>query len=108
MRTAAAGAPPASGVGTSGYRGRCGIYHYRPAFNAEFARPAREAGSAFVACPDAERLDAILCEQYERRVGADNCVRFHRRVLQIPPDRYRCHYVKAKVTVLQHPEAETV
>ncbi len=79
-------------------------HHYRPAFNAEFARPPREAGSAFVASPAAERLDAILCEQHERRVGHDNCVRFHRRVLQIPPDRYRCHYVKAKVTVLHHPD----
>ncbi|MDE0145883.1 MAG: ISNCY family transposase [Nitrospira sp.] len=79
-------------------------HHYRPAFNAELARPAREAGSAFVACPAAAELDAILCEQYERRVGSDNCVRFHRLVLQIPPDRYRCHYVKATVTVLQHPD----
>ena len=78
-------------------------HHYRPAFNAELARPAREAGSAFVTCPAAAELDAILCEQHERRVGPDNCVRFQRRVLQIPPDRYRCHYVKATVTVLQHP-----
>ena len=78
-------------------------HHYRPAFNAEFARPPREAGSAFVASPEAGRLDAILCEQHTRRVGHDNCVRFHRRVLQIPPDRYRCHDVKAKVTVLYHP-----
>lgn len=77
--------------------------HDRPAFNAEFARPPREAGSAFVASPAAGQLDAILCEQHERRVGPDNCVRFQRRVLQIPPDRYRCHYVKAKVMVLQHP-----
>ena len=79
-------------------------HHYLPAFNAEFARPPREAGSAFVASPAAAQLDAILCEQHERRVGADNCVRFHRRVLQIPPDCYRCHYVKATVTVLQHPD----
>ena len=66
--------------------------------------PPREAGSAFVASPTAEQLDTILCEQHERRVGSDNCVRFQRRVLQIPPDRYRCHYVKANVTVLQHPD----
>ncbi len=79
-------------------------HHYLPAFNAEVARPPREAGSAFVAAPEAERLDAILCEQHKRRVGHDTCVRFHRRGLQIPPDRYRCHYVKATVTVLYHPE----
>jgi hypothetical protein len=32
-------------------------------------------------------------------VGHDNCVRFEGLVLQIPPDRHRCHYVKAKVRV---------
>nr|MBA2659331.1 transposase [Nitrosospira sp.] len=41
----------------------------------------------------------ILCEQFERTVGNDNCVRFENLVLQIPPDRHRCHYVKAKVRV---------
>jgi hypothetical protein len=44
-------------------------------------------------------LDDILCEQFERTVGHDNCVRFEGLVLQIPPDRHRCHYVKAKVRV---------
>jgi hypothetical protein len=42
----------------------------------------------------------ILCEQYERKVGRDNCVHFEGRVLQIPSDRYRCHYVSATVRVL--------
>jgi len=71
---------------------------YLPAFNAEFAQPAIEAGSVFVpwigGC-----LDDILCEQYERTVSADNCVRFEGLILQIPADRHRCHYVKAKVRV---------
>lgn len=77
---------------------------YLPALNAEFARPPREEGSAFVACGDGDRLDEILCEHHERVVGHDNCVRFRRRVLQIPADRYCCHYVKAKVKVLRHPD----
>ena len=42
---------------------------YLPAFNAEFARPAREEGSAFVACADPAALDDILCEIHERVVG---------------------------------------
>lgn len=71
---------------------------YLPAFNAEFAQPAPEEGSAFVAWIGG-RLDDILCEQYERTVGADNCVRFEKLILQIPADRHRCHYVKAKVRV---------
>jgi transposase len=74
---------------------------YLPAFNAEFAQPAPEDGSAFVPWVGG-RLDDILCEQYERTVGADNCVRFENLILQIPADRHRCHYVKAKVSVLRH------
>ena len=46
---------------------------YRPAFNAEFAQPPLEVCSAFV--------------------------RFEGLTLQIPSDRHRCHYVKAKVHV---------
>jgi hypothetical protein len=72
---------------------------YLPRFNAEFAVPAREEGSAFVPWIGGDTLADILCEQYERTVSADNCVRFEGRVLQIPTDRHRCHYVKAKVRV---------
>ncbi len=71
---------------------------YLPAFNAEFAQAATEEGSAFVAWIGSS-LDDVLCEQYERTVSADNCVRFEKLVLQIPADRHRCHYVKASVRV---------
>jgi hypothetical protein len=71
---------------------------YRPAFNAEFAHPPREAGSGFVPYTGRD-LREVLCEQFERVVGKDNCVHFERLVLQIPPDRVRHHYVKAKVKV---------
>ena len=71
---------------------------YRPAFNNEFAQPPLAEGTAFVpflgGC-----LDDILCEHFERTVGKDNCVRFHGFTLQIPCDRHRCQYVKAKVCV---------
>jgi len=71
---------------------------YLPAFNAEFAVPAMEEGTAFVPWIGGS-LDDILCEHYERTVGADNCVRFEGLSLQIPADRHRCHYVKARVRV---------
>jgi transposase len=71
---------------------------YLPAFNAEFAVPALETGSAFVPWIGGS-LEDILCEQYERVVGNDNCVRFEGMSLQIPADRHRCHYVKARVRV---------
>ena len=71
---------------------------YLPAFNAEFAKAAREEGTAFVPWIGGN-LDDILCEQYDRTVGNDNCVRFEKLILQIPADRHRCHYVKARVAV---------
>jgi transposase len=76
---------------------------YMPRFNQEFARPAREEGSAFVPYigPD---LREILCEHHERIVGNDNCVRFENLILQIPPDQYRFNYVKTKVCVHKYPD----
>ena len=71
---------------------------YLPAFNTEFACPAQEQGTAFVPWIGGNLSD-ILCEQHERTVSADNCVRFEGMILQIPADRHRCHYVKAKVRV---------
>jgi hypothetical protein len=76
---------------------------YQPAFNAEFAHPSREPGTAFVPFIGTN-LSEILCEHFERTVGNDNCVRFEGRGLQIPADRHRCHYVKAKVRVHRYPD----
>ena len=56
---------------------------YLPAYNARFAAPPAEPGSAFVAIPGVD-LDEILCVQEERQVGNDNCVSFNRLKLQIP------------------------
>jgi hypothetical protein len=75
---------------------------YMPAYNAEFASAPEEPSSMFVPWVGTA-LEDILCEQYERTVGNDNCVRFDGLVLQIPQDRYRCHYVRLKVRVHQYP-----
>ena len=71
---------------------------YMPAFNAEFMQPPAEEGTAFLKWIGTN-LDDILCEQHERTVTADNCVSFEGKILQIPADRYRCHYVKVRVRV---------
>ncbi len=76
---------------------------YLPAFNEEFAHPAREPGTAFVPLMGVA-LEEILCEHFERTVGRDNCVSFETLKLQIPQDRHRMHYVKAKVRVHRYPD----
>ena len=71
---------------------------YLPAYNTEFSQPSFEEGAAFVEWVGAN-LDDFLCEQFDRVVGRDNCVSFETMKLQIPPDRHRCHYIKAAVKV---------
>ena len=71
---------------------------YRRAHNSEFAVRAAESASAFVEFIGTH-LGDILCERFERTVGNDNCVRFDAMSLQIPADRHRAHYVKAKINV---------
>lgn len=72
-----------------------------PAYNREFAVPAAETGSAFVPWVGGNLHD-ILCVQEERVVRSDNCVAYQNKLLQIPADRHRCHYVKAKVRVHEY------
>jgi len=73
-----------------------------PAYNREFMVAAAETGSAFVPWIGGSLKD-ILCLQEERVVRPDNCVTYQNQLLQIPADRHRCHYVKAKVRVHEYP-----
>jgi transposase len=77
--------------------------HFVPDYNARFAVPAAEPGSAFVPYVGRPLAD-VLCVQEDRMVGADNCVSYHRRSLQIPPQRHRQHYVRATVRVHEYPD----
>lgn len=74
-----------------------------PDYNARFAVPAAEQGSAFI--PYAGRpLADILCVQESRQVGRDNCVLWKGLSLQIPPQRHRHHYVRATLRVHEYPD----
>lgn len=76
---------------------------YQPNYNAELTHPAMEKGSAFIAYTGRDLRD-ILCEQYERVVGNDNCVSFEGKKLQLPRDQMRLHYVRVKVRVHCSPD----
>ena len=75
---------------------------YIPHHNARFAVAAAEEGTAFV--PFVGALDDILCVQEARVVGNDNAVRYEGRVLQIPEQRHRRHFVKVTVRVHKYPD----
>jgi transposase len=71
---------------------------YLPAYNREFKQKPLEKGSVFIPWAG-KHIEDILCEHHERTVSPDNCVSFDGITLQIPPDKYRCHYVRVKVKV---------
>ena len=73
-----------------------------PAHNARFAKAPETDGTAFV--PYVGDLREILCVQEERLVSRDNTVRYGKLSLQIPENRHRHHYVKARVRVNEYPE----
>ena len=75
---------------------------YLPDHNRRFAAPAAEAGTAFIPYVGT-RLAEVLCVQEERAVANDNTVRYRGLGLQIPPDRHRHHYVRARVRVHHYP-----
>jgi hypothetical protein len=74
---------------------------FLPRFNKTFRQEAREPGNAFVPTLNISLAD-ILCLQEERTVRPDNCVSYKGMILQIPSDRHRHHYVKAKVKVHEY------
>jgi transposase len=71
-------------------------------FNASFAITASADDDVFL--PYAGDLTNVLCVQEDRVVGADNCVRYGGRVLQIPEAKHRRHFVKANVRVHEYPD----
>ncbi len=75
---------------------------FLPEHNRCFAIAPEAEGSAFV--PFAGNLADTLCVQEERTVNNDNTVRYKTLNLQIPEDKHRHHYVKAKVRVQEYPD----
>lgn len=84
---------------------------FLPDHNEQFREAPAEEGSAFTpwvggtpGSGPGQALADHLCIQEERVVGNDNTVRYDRRVLQIPADKHRHHYVKCRVKVHEYPD----
>ena len=94
-----------AGIATIAAANRFLKERFVPDYNARFAVPAAEPGTAFL--PYAGRpLEDVLCIQEDRQVGRDNCVKWNGQSLQIPPQRHRHHYVKATVRVHEYPDGQ--
>ncbi len=76
---------------------------YLPDHNKRFALKPEEKDSAFVAWVG-DGLEDVLTVQEERTVSNDNTVQYKRLSLQIPADKHRYHYVKARIRVHEYPD----
>ena len=75
---------------------------FLPHFNARFATPAEDRGTAFVPFTGFARRHPVHPRGTHR--SNDNTVRYKRLALQIPAGRHRRHYVKARVRVHEYPD----
>jgi len=73
------------------------LWDWLPAFNARFAVPAAQPGSAYRPLPPDLALETVLCFKYLRVVGADNVVRLGEHRLQLLSSRERASYARLPV-----------
>lgn len=75
---------------------------YLPRFNAQFALPAAQEGTAYRALSPQLKLENLLCFKYERVVAADNTVQFGPQRIQVLASKERGSYARLTVEVHEH------
>jgi len=73
------------------------LWDWLPHFNARFAVPAAQPGSAYRPLPPGFRLEEVLCFKYLRIVGADNVVQLGEQRLQLLASRERASFARLQV-----------
>ena len=81
---------------------------FLPRFNARFAVQPEHPDAAYRPVAADLCLSETLCFKHTRRVGRDNTVKYHWRVLQLLPDRERPSYAGLRVEVLERPDSELI
>ena len=69
---------------------------FLPWRNEKYTHPAE---SSYIALPYGINMDTIFCKKIERTVANDNTISVDRQVIQIPPNKTRFSFTKAKVIV---------
>ena len=78
------------------------LQDFLPRYNARFAVQPEHPEPAYRPADPDLILSEILCFKDTRKVGRDNTVKYHWRVLQLLPDRERTSYAGLRVEVLEH------
>ena len=81
---------------------------FLPRFNARFAVPPADCGSAYRQRPKGLDLAAVLCFKYQRTAAADNTIRFGGHTLQLLAGRQRSSYARARVEVQERLDGRLV
>lgn len=71
-------------------------------YNAQFAVPASQSGSAYRPLPAGMTPEAVCCFKYERTVANDNTITLGQQRLQLLPGPGRRSYAHATVEVQEH------
>ena len=79
-----------------------------PRCNARFAVQPEHPDAAYRPVAADLCLSETLCFKHTRKVGRDNTVKYHWRVLQLLPDRERPSYAGLRVDVLERPDGELI
>lgn len=75
------------------------LWAFLPRFNARFAVPPKESGSAYRQLPASRRPEELFCFKYRRTVAADNTVQFGGARIQVLPGPDRLSYARLHVEV---------
>ena len=84
------------------------LRNFLPRFNARFAVPPAQPGSAYRPVPPSVCLDGVLCFKYLRTVARDNTVGWDRSTIQLMADEYRVSYARATVEVQERLDGSVV
>ena len=79
---------------------------FLPRFNARFAVKEEQSESAYRPVPAELSLYETVCLKHSRKVGRDNTVKYHWRVLQLLPGMDRPRYAGIRVDLLERADGE--
>lgn len=84
------------------------LWDFLPRFNARFAVPPAQAGSAYRLPEPGSCLEGVLCFKYQRTVAKDNTVKLGEHTLQLLPGQERTSYSRTRVEVQERLDGSVV
>ena len=82
------------------------LQQFLPRFNAQFAVAAEQPEKAYRPVSAELSLTETICLKHPRKVGRDNTVKYHWRVLQLLPGMDRPSYAGLQVEVMERADGQ--